>query len=480
MPHISAPSPVRRLILRAACTALAALPAVAQAVPEDSRAILKQQLVPDEAVTVVVRDVATGDSLVEMNADVPRNPASVMKLLPTYAALDMLGPAYTWKTRAYADGPVVGGVLKGNLYLKGSGDPMLTLERWWRFVTELRQTGLRVVEGDVVIDDTHFAPLGERRGDFDGRPWRTYNVLPHPLLVNLHYADFTVRPDDEGRFIVVGVNPFPVNLTVENRLVASDGRCVGRNRTFRLTSPSDDPNRVIVTGTVSRECPPQTERRVIMEPAEYAYGTFRRFWEDQGGTIGGGMRLGPVPQQVRELLSQESPSLGEVVRVTNKFSSNVMARTLVLTLAAERMGAPATVAAGEAVIAGWLRGRGLDFPELVIANGSGLARNARISGDSLARLLMDAWKNRYAPEFLASMALGGLDGTLRRRFERLDDGGRIRMKTGTLHGVSSIAGYVTGRSGRTYAVVIMVNHKGAQFGPGESIQRAVIDWVLGQ
>lgn len=477
MPHLSAPSPARLLAL---LTAVAALPTAALDLPEPSRAILKQQLVPDEAVTVVVRDVATGESLVEMNADVPRNPASVMKLLPTYAALDMLGPAYTWHTRAYADGPVVGGVLKGNLYLKGSGDPLLTLERWWRFVTELRQTGLRAIEGDVVIDDTHFAPLGERRGDFDGRPWRTYNVLPHPLLVNLHYADFTVRPDDEGRFIDVTANPFPVNLRIENRVVASDGRCVGRNRAFRLSSPPDEPDKVVVTGTVSRECPPQTDRRVILEPAEYAYGTFRRLWEDQGGSIGGGMRLGPVPTQVRELASQESPSLGEVVRVTNKFSSNVMARTLVLTLAAERVGTPAAVSAGEAVIAGWLRGRGLDFPELVIANGSGLARNARISGDSMARLLLDAWKSRYAPEFLASMALGGLDGTLRKRFERLDDGGRLRMKTGTLNGVSSIAGYVTARSGRTYAVVIMVNHKGAQYGPGDSIQRAVLDWVLAQ
>jgi D-alanyl-D-alanine carboxypeptidase/D-alanyl-D-alanine-endopeptidase (penicillin-binding protein 4) len=477
MPRTAALSRSLLLALLLSCTAP---PVPAADLPEAPRAVLKQELVPDDAVTVVVRDVATGESLVEMKPAVPRNPASVMKLLPTYAALDILGPAYTWTTRAYADGAVVGGVLKGNLYLKGSGDPLLTLERWWRFVTELRQTGLRVIEGDVVIDDTRFAPLGEQRGDFDGQPWRTYNVLPHPLLVNLQYADFTVRPDDEGRFIDVTANPFPTNLTVENRLVASDGRCVGRNRTFRLASPPGNPGKVVVSGTVSRECPPQTERRVILEPAEYAYGTFRRFWEDQGGRIGGGMRLGPVPQQVRELLSQESPSLGEVVRVTNKFSSNVMARTLVLTLAAETTGTPATVAAGEAVIAGWLQGRGLAFPELVIANGSGLSREARISGDSLARLLADAWKSRYAPEFLASMALAGLDGTLRKRFQRLDDGGRIRMKTGTLNGVGSIAGYVTARSGRTFVVVIMVNDRGAQNGPGDSIQRAVVDWVLDQ
>jgi serine-type D-Ala-D-Ala carboxypeptidase/endopeptidase (penicillin-binding protein 4) len=472
-------APVRLLLigLLLSCTGL---PAQARDLPESSRAVLKQQLVPDGALTVVVRDAATGESLVEMNPDAPRNPASVMKLLPTYAALDILGPAYTWQTRAFADGPVVGGVLKGNLYLKGGGDPLLTIERWWRFVTDLRKTGLRAIEGDIVIDDGLFAETDEKPGDFDGRPFRTYNVLPHALLVNLHASEFTIRPADDRQSIEVAVTPFPSNLKVENRTRTVDGRCVGRNRTFRLSTPADDPNKVVVTGNLSRDCPAQTERRVIMRPADYAYGTFRRLWEDQGGRISGGMRRGPTPEQGRELLSQESLTLAEIVRVVNKFSSNVMARTLVLTLAAEKMGTPATTGAGEVAIADWLHGRGLDFPELVIANGSGLARDARISGDSMARLLVDAWRSRYAPEFLASMALGGLDGTLRRRFSQLEAAGQIRMKTGTLNGVSSLAGYVTGQSGRTYAVVIMVNHQGAQYGPGDSIQRAVVDWVLAQ
>jgi D-alanyl-D-alanine carboxypeptidase/D-alanyl-D-alanine-endopeptidase (penicillin-binding protein 4) len=436
--------------------------------------------VPDDALTIVVRDVATGERLVEMNPEVPRNPASVMKLLPTYAALDILGPAYTWKTRALADGPVAGGVLKGNLYLEGGGDPLLTIERWWRFVSDLRQSGLRAIEGDVVIDDGYFAPNAENPGDFDGKPWRTYNVLPHALLVNLQSVEFTVRPDAAGRFMDVAVSPFPVGLEVENRVTATDGRCAGRNRRLVLTTPPGKPDKVVVSGTVSRRCEPQTERRVVMTPAGFAYGSFRRLWEDQGGTIGGGMRRGPTPPEARELLSRESLTLGEIVRVTNKYSSNVMARTLLLTLAAEKKGTPATVADGEAVVGAWLAGRGLAFPELVIANGSGLAREARMSGNSLARLLVDAWRSRFAPEFLASMPLGGLDGTLRRRFGHLDDGGRIRMKTGTLDGVSTLAGYVTGRSGKTYVVVIMVNAAGAQRGPGESIQQAVVDWVLDQ
>ena len=237
---------------------------------------------------------------------------------------------------------------------------------------------------------------------------------------------------------------------------------------------------MVVSGTVSVSCPPQTSRQVIMGPAEFAYGTFRQLWEQQGGTITGGLKRLPTPAAAKQLFAMDSLTLAEIVRVTNKFSSNVMARTLVLTLAAEKAGTPATPAAGEAVIAAWLKGRGLDLPELKIDNGSGLSREARISGDGLSRILEAAWKSRFAPEFLATLPLGGLDGTLRKRFARVKDPSRIRMKTGTLNGASSIAGYVTGESGRTYSVVIMVNHKGAQYGAGDAIQGAVIEWVLGR
>jgi D-alanyl-D-alanine carboxypeptidase/D-alanyl-D-alanine-endopeptidase (penicillin-binding protein 4) len=462
------------------CLTLAAQVSHADNLPERPRAVLNQQLVPDSAVTVVVRDVESGASLIELNSTMPRAPASTMKLVPTWAALEMLGPAFSWKTRAWSDAPVVKGVLKGNLYLQGGGDPLLTIERWWRFVTDLRQTGLRVIEGDIVIDQTRFAALNERPEDFDGQSWRTYNVLPDALLINWQSADFVVRPADDDKGVEVAIQPFPAGLVVENRVVLTTGRCSGRNRRILITNPDDTMQHVHVSGRLSASCGPQTYRRVVMQPAEYAYGTFVTLWRQQGGEFSGGMLRAPTPPTARLLLMQESLSLAEIVRVTNKYSSNVMARTLLLTLAAETSGTPATASAGDASIKELLAGRGLDFPELVIGNGSGLSREALISGDSMARLLVGAWKSRYAPEFLASLSLGGLDGTLRKRFEKVDDPSRIRMKTGTLKNVSAIAGYVTGKSGRHYVVVVDVNHPGVQNGPGELIQGAVIEWVLAQ
>jgi D-alanyl-D-alanine carboxypeptidase/D-alanyl-D-alanine-endopeptidase (penicillin-binding protein 4) len=215
-----------------------------------------------------------------------------------------------------------------------------------------------------------------------------------------------------------------------------------------------------------------------MDPAQYAFGTFVTLWRQQGGQFRGGMLRAPTPPAARLLLTHESEPLSEIVRVTNKYSSNMMARSLLLTLAAEMHGTPATTDAGQETIVNWLKTRGLVLPELVIGNGSGLSREARISADSMAKLLIGARQSRFAPEFLTSLSLGGLDGTLEKRFQNVDDPSRVRMKTGTLKDVSCLAGYVTGKTSKVYAVVVFVNHPGAQNGLGEMIQSTVVDWAL--
>lgn len=454
--------------------------AVADELPAATRGYLTRENIPEASLGIVVRDVETGSDLLQVNPSTPRAPASTMKVLPTWAALDLLGPAYSWKTRAYADAPVVRGVLKGNLYLQGGGDPLLTIERWWRFVGDLRQAGLRSIEGDIVIDQSRFMPLSERPEDFDGKFWRTYNVLPDAMLVNWQSSDFTIRPSDDGQGIDLTIQPYPEGLVVENRVKLGSGRCVGRNNQVSYAIDAEKPDRVVASGRISSACGPQTQRLAIMDAAQYAWGTFVTLWRQQGGKFSGGMLRAPTPPAARLLLTHESEPLSEIVRVTNKYSSNMMARSLVLAVAAEMNGTPATTEAGERTIVDWLKTRGIVLPELVIGNGSGLSREARITPDGMAKLLVGAYESRFAPEFLTSLSLGGLDGTLQKRFRNVDDPSRVRMKTGTLKDVSSIAGYVTGKSGKVYAVVVFVNHPGAQNGVGETIHATIVDWVLRQ
>jgi D-alanyl-D-alanine carboxypeptidase/D-alanyl-D-alanine-endopeptidase (penicillin-binding protein 4) len=216
-----------------------------------------------------------------------------------------------------------------------------------------------------------------------------------------------------------------------------------------------------------------------MRAPEFAFGTFKTYWQQSGGSLDGGLRMGTVPPDARLLYTHESLTLAEVIRLVNKYSSNVMARHLLLTLAAEKSGRPATVAAAQRVLTEFLASRGISIPELVIENGSGLSRNERISAAGLAAVLADAWRSQYSPEFQASLPLSAVDGTLRRRFRAPEMEGRLRMKTGSLEDVSALAGFVNAASGRTYVAVVMINHPAANSGAGEAVQAALVNWVFG-
>ena len=450
--------------------------AVAAPLPPRLEQVLHSQGVPASAVSIVVRDVVTGETYLELNGREPRSPASTIKVLTTFATLEQLGPSYHWTTRAYGTGPVVDGRLAGDLVIEGGGDPYLNAERWWRFARELRNTGLKRIDGDIVIDRSLYALQEPEPDEFDGRGERVYNVPPDALLVNFQAAEFHFVPEPSRVRVIV--DPEPANLRLGNALRVAGGPCVSGAGAVTFTTYQDDPDRVTLSGRLSSRCAPWVVRRAIMHAPDYAFGTFVSYWREQGGEFAGRLRLEAKPAAARPLAEYESLSVGEVLQLLNKHSNNTMARMLLLTLGLERFGAPATVANGERALAEWLARKGLDFPELVTDNGSGLSRRTRISADSLARLLAVAYRSRYYPELAASLPLGGQDGTLRRRFVDLAAEGRIRLKTGHLDGVSAVAGWVTSRAERPLAVVVIVNRAGAEFGAGDAVIDTVVRWAL--
>jgi D-alanyl-D-alanine carboxypeptidase/D-alanyl-D-alanine-endopeptidase (penicillin-binding protein 4) len=452
-----------------------------QYLPPEVEHVLARQHIPGTSVSVLVREVGRDEPLLSYNADVPRNPASTMKILTTYAALELLGPAYTWQTRAYADGPVRDAVLDGNLILVGGGDPFMSANRWWGFVQDLRQVGVERVTGDVIIDNSYFAPQGDDRGAFDNRPYRTYNVLPDALLVNFQTVSFSLFPDLAKGTLRATANPWPANLSLDNTVRVSRSACRRGGGGVAVTMP-DGPtgNRIALAGRYASGCGTMSFTRAVMRAPAYAYGTFRTFWEESGGRLDGGFKVGVLPAGAHLLYSYDSLSLAEIIRLINKFSSNTMARQLLLTIAAEKAGTPATVAGGRRAIMDFLASQGLMLPDLVLENGSGLSRDERISARGLADVLLAAWHSQFMPEFAASLPLSATDGTLRRRFRSPEMQGRLRMKTGTLEGVSALAGYVNAASGRTFIAVVILNHPGVQNGGGGAVQTALVQWVFGQ
>ena len=432
-----------------------------------------------------VQEIGTAQPLVAHLPDVQRNPASTLKLVTSFAALQGLNPAYTWKTELHALGPIENGVLHGDLLIRGGGDPYLVAEEFWKLVSGLRDSGLRRIEGELVFDVSYFDLPPEDPGRFDNQPDRIYNIVPHPLLVNFNAMRFDFQPGGDGRSVRVHTAPELPKLQVNNRLRLRDGSCGGYQRGVALSVQEATRHHVLLEGQFPTGCQRFQMTRRVLEPESYAWSLFDVYWRQLGGELQGGWRLGTLPvngngRTSRPTHVHHSRSLGEVIRLVNKYSNNVMTRHLELTLGAERFGAPATPAKGEQAIREVLEFHGIDTRGIVLDNSAGLSRDVRISARQLGTLLSIAWQAPYMPEFASSLSLSGLDGTLRRRFQDQPMQGRMHLKTGTLDHVSAIAGYVQSADNRRYAVVLMINTLNAHRGLGEELQDALLNWTYRQ
>jgi len=459
------------------CLAVAAVARAEDGLPPGVLRILDLRKLPHDSLSVYVEDLDSGDAVVRWNETVRRNPASTMKLLTTLVALDTLGPAYRWKTEVYVRGTLEDGTLDGDLLLKGYGDPFLVTERVWQMLRDIRGAGVEEITGDLLIDDSWFDIGDYDPGAFDGQPLRAYNVAPNALLMNFKVVRYWFEP--AGDTVAVRLDPPLDNLRVDNRLAARDGRCGGYQRGISVTM-NEPLDKVTFTGRFPRGCRRYAMDRSVLSHNAFVYGLFRSLWREAGGRFEGGWANVLSDDSSEPLLVFESPPLTEMIARINKHSNNVMARQLLYTLSAEVLGAPGTESGGRRVVAEWLTRNGLEPGELAMENGAGLSREARISAKYLAALLRFAWRQPYMPEYLASMSLSGLDGTLSRRFRRSELVGKAHLKTGSLDHVAAIAGYLQARSGRRFAVVMLHNYENVHRGPGEETQEALLRWLYEQ
>ncbi len=445
-------------------------------VPGPVAEVLERHGVPLADASLYVQAVDAREPLVAHRADTPRNPASVIKLLTTLGALEVLGADYTWPTEVYAQGPLRDGRLEGDLVIKGYGDPYLTPERFWRLLSAVRHAGVREVTGDLVLDQSHFAPNRQGRGDFDGRPHRVYNALPAALTLGFQATRLSLYPEARGLRVVA--DPPSPHLRVENRMKLVDRPCSGRHHRPVLVIDDDGPGaRVRLRGQYAAGCGERSYNRLVLDPEPHLAGAFTALWQALGGTLGGGWRVAEAGEGARLLVRQDSPPLGEVIRGMNKYSNNLMSRHLLLTMGAEAHGAPATPEKGRRALADWLRRADLSLPGLVVDNGSGLSRDARISAAGVGALLEAAFAGPHMADFMASLSVAGTDGTMRRRLRTGEVAGRARIKTGSLNNVNTMAGYVLDRRGRRWAVVLMINHRGLMAWQGKQAQDALLRWV---
>ncbi|MDP3513140.1 MAG: D-alanyl-D-alanine carboxypeptidase/D-alanyl-D-alanine-endopeptidase [Sulfuritalea sp.] len=433
--------------------------------------------IPAAATAVWVREVDAVRPRLAVNARASLNPASTMKLLTTFAALDLLGPAYVWKTEAFANGIQSGEVLNGDLHLKGGGDPKLTYDQFGRLLRQIRARGIREIRGDLVLDRSAFAIDATDPARFDAQPLRPYNVAPDALLLNFKSVRLQLIPDPAQRTLTIAMEPMPTNLHLVNKLVLGNGNGCGEWRErLRADVFSHGPStRLVLTGVYPQICGEQRWSIAVQEHPAFVLGVFQQLWTELGGSLAGGVREGPVPAEARAVGVLPSATLGEVVRDINKFSNNVMARQLFLTLGMESGRRPASASDAEAALRAWLDARDLGLPGLVLENGAGLSRQERISAEGLGRVLAAAWRSSVMPELMASLPVTATDGTMKKRLKQNGVAGQAHIKTGSLEGVRSLAGYVLDRTGRRWIVVFFVNHANA--GGAQAAQDALLQWV---
>ena len=461
------------------CLVTGATQAAETQLPAGVSSALAVRDVPPDSLSVYVEDVESGEVVLSWLADEPRNPASTIKLLTTLVSLDLLGPAYRWKTEVYLNGDLADGRLDGDLLLKGYGDPFLVTERVWQLLRNIRLAGIRDITGDLLIDDSFFDVGEYDPAAFDRQPLRAYNVAPNALLMNFKVVRYWFEPDFDADAVTVKVDPPLENLRVDNRLGLSNGRCRGYQRGITITA-NGAVDKVTFSGKFPRGCRRYAMDRTALSHNEFVYGLFQSLWRESGGIFDGDWRKAVADEEAEPLLSFRSLPLSEMIARVNKHSNNVMARQLLYTLSAEINGPPGTEADGRKVIADWLQKNELESGELAIANGAGLSREARTTAASLGSLLSFAWRQPYMPEYIASMSLTGLDGTLSRRFRDSDLTGQAHLKTGSLDHVTAIAGYLQSRSGRRFAVVALQNHTDVHRGPGQEVQEALLRWLYEQ
>lgn len=474
-----ATGPVQRLapgLLAAALgLVLACAPAAARsrhlpALPREVAAALKAAQVPPASLSAVVVPVEGGRVRLRYRGAVLRQPASVMKLFTTYAALDRLGPAYQWRTPVGLDGTVRDGVLHGSLHLQGRGDPSLVTERLWLLLTRVRELGVRRIDGDIVIDHSAFQAPPQDPGEFDGEPLRPYNVAPDAFLVNFKSVLLRFTPMADGRTAQLAAEPALQDVSWPASVPLSDAPC--NDWRHALDIDLSDVSHPRFRGALPAACGASEWPVAWPEPQAYDARAVAALWRALGGTLQGQVREGPWPEGLKPSFEFTSPPLTQVVYDINKYSNNLMARQLFLTLGLELQGSGNLPAARAVVQAQAAERAGCAAEDLVLDNGSGLSRSSAATADCLARLLVSAWHSAVMPELLASLPVAGVDGTERQAQQAVAS---AHLKTGSLRDVAAVAGIVLADSGRRYAVVGLINDEHAQ--SARPALDALVGWV---
>ena len=448
--------------------------------------------------------VLRGDATVLSHlAERPMAPASTIKLVTTLVGLDTLGPVFRGRTELRSAGELVKGVLEGDLVLRGGADADFSGAVLEQMLQSLRNQGIERIAGNLLLDRSLFTParLDLGAAPFDASPEAYYNMIPDALMVNKNMLQIDMRSSGSALKLVMQPPLDKVSVGADMALVDAD--CARWEDGWKLPQARPEQGgriKVVLRGSFPKNCAREVRINVV-ERDDYVARLFRASWKKLGGSFGGDVIEGVAGLDARLLAEHVSRALPELVRDINKLSDNALARTLFLSLGSLESDAllgsrplagadmntttatntttyPQTTSArADLAVRAWMRQHAINDTGLVLENGSGLSRFERISALQMGALLQAGLRSDWAPEFLASLPIAALDGTMRKRLRGSPAAGHARIKTGALSNVVAIAGYVRDALGRQCVVVAMINSEQANDGKGRAVLDALIDWV---
>lgn len=434
------------------------LPLCAEANPAVWQQILQQPALPAQHTSVQVMSMKTGETLLSQNAETALMPASNMKVITSAAALSLLKPEYRFKTHLFTDGPQQGNTLKGNLYIKGYGDPTLSDERLLELIQELRFQGIEQIEGDLIVDDSFFDQEHTGRGWKDTYGAAAYSARISALSLNLNVVEVRVRPTQAGQAAAIVLKPDNTFFDVINETRTGSGK----TRLKILRQVVDGRNRIVISGQVDIRGRTEIETLNLDSPALYVGNVSQVMLRKEGLALGGRLRLGAVPHGARILAVTYSPVLSEVVSQLNKDSVNLIGENLLKFMGANFEGAPGTAAKGEKVIKERFLTSQVGLPpndQIVIADGSGLSPLNRLNTATLSKVLAHMFQQfDVSVDFMGSLAISGVDGTLKKRMQSPEMKRRVRAKTGFINGASGLSGYVYTQDNDVLVFSFLMNH----------------------
>jgi D-alanyl-D-alanine carboxypeptidase/D-alanyl-D-alanine-endopeptidase (penicillin-binding protein 4) len=445
------------------------------ALPAGISQIVNKSGIPKKDISIYIKEAGNSNRVVaSLNADTARTPASVIKVLTTYAAVLKLGFDYRWPTKFYTTGKIGNGVLNGDLLVKGFGDPTLSDKDIDSIAAQIKAKGIRKITGNIVIDRTYFKVGTKDNSGFDQHTYSPYNAMPDAMMFNERISTICVTPKHNSVTKKIPDGSY----NVVNNLKLVNKPCRGRYSwpSFKVDKSQNTPT-VLLRGPISKKCGTRKLCQVITKPYKSFYYALKDALKQNGIEVNGAFRLNRVPPNAKELFTHYSKSLEKIISKTAKKSNNLYARQILLLLGAKMYGAPSTLQKGRQAVEYILKSRGaLKGGKLYIDNGCGLSRKSKLSAKLLAQMYDHAY-TKYGQRWMNTLSIAGVDGTIRKRFRGTVVRKRAWMKTGTLKRVKNIGGYVKSRKGRLYTVVILVNTKQGNWRASQ-LQNNIIKWLV--